>query len=157
MDIARGTVQCIPSGRMVGRLFKTLQPRLKVSRAHCRVFAEARLDCRVIASSENDLERPGKARHLSSSNANTSPTQGETDTASDPEPTSRRLALTPLWLALTPASASLTPPLVPMRRQHGALLSLQDHRPVRSLPGHCCRAPPAAAHLDSFAPVHSLL
>ena len=54
-----------------------------------------------------------------------------------------------------PASTDDSRHRLPARRQHGALLSLQGHRPVRSLPrGRCCRAPPAAANLYSFAPVH---
>ena len=148
----RTRVESSACRQMVGDLFKTLQPPpldplqsvslrpdWEVSRARCRVFASARLGFRGFR------ERPrttwkGK-RHLSTKRTHP---KARPTTASGPEPTSRRLALT------------LTPPLALARRQHGALLSLQDHRPVRSLPrGRCYRnTPPAAANLYSFAPVH---
>ena len=98
----------------------------------CSSFHVSSTHCRVPfgpighVASENDHERPGKARHLSSSNANTSPTQGETDTASpaarDPEPTSSSLHTSsasqprhtpplshiPLGSATVPGSAAVT-------------------------------------------------
>ena len=115
----------------------------------CSSFHVSSTHCRVPfgpighVASENDRERPGKARHLSTK-ANTSPTQGETDTASDPEPTSRRLALTPARTnACPPARAQITWRSTLSSRSPSCALS--STRPLLSYAASR-RATPSLAH-----------